>query len=538
MTTEFGIFDYIVVGAGSAGCVVASRLSESGKYTVLLLEAGPADQNFWIKAPLGYAKVFSDPKINWMYDSEPESELDGRPMYQPRGKVLGGTSSINGMIHIRGNAQDYDNWSDSGCHGWSWKEVLPYFKKSEDWELGSDDVRASGGPLKVTTNTTKNPIGEAVISAAGDIGIAFKPDFNDGIQAGVGYYQHNVYRGQRWSIYQAYLSKAKKRSNLKINTNSVVSRILIGDGKATGVEFVHNDSLFHATCNKEIIISGGVFGSPQLLMLSGIGNPSELRELGIDVAATAPQVGKNLHDHFYVQLMYECTQPITINDVANSWLRLGLEGAKYLLFRKGALASTHLYVGGFVKSSEDLIQPDIQFNMAAWSVAERTASGAKPHPFSGFSLNPIHLRPQARGTVKLRSADSQDKPVINFNFFESENDRKAMLFGVRLIRKLAAQPQLQKYIKSEIQPGEKIASDQEIIEFVRNKGVSNLHAAGTCRMGSNPDDSVVDPRLRLHCLKNIRVVDASIMPQIISGNPNAAIVMIAEKAADMILCDA
>jgi choline dehydrogenase len=517
-------FDYVIVGAGSAGCVLAARLSQSGRHKVLLIEAGPEDRSFWIHVPLGYSKVFADPSVNWMFEGDPEPGLMDRPTYQPRGKVLGGTSSINGMIYIRGNHADYDGWRDSGCTGWGWDDVRPYFERAE----GPDG-------LKVNSNPVKHPLAEAVLKAAQRTGMAFNPDFNGTAQEGVGYYRYNIHRGRRWSAARAYLTPARSRSNLKVVTGALVRRVLVAEGRATGVEYEIGDQVRTAAARAEVILSAGVFGSPRILELSGIGDAPRLSGLGIAPLLHAPAVGENLQDHFFTQLMFRCTQPITINELANSRLQQLWEGARYLLTHKGKLASNHLYVGGFAHSRPGLPKPDIQFNMTAWSVAERTSSGAKAHPFPGFSLSPVHINPDARGATHIRSTDLRQQNAIQFNYLMTDYDAEAMLFGIRMMRRIAAQPELQPYIAREIQPGSDIRSDDEMIDFLRRKAVPNLHAAGSCRMGPSPQDSVVDSELRVHGLRGLRVVDGSIMPRIVSGNSHAATVMIAEKASDLIL---
>jgi choline dehydrogenase len=524
MMQNAGEYDFIVIGAGSAGCVVAARLSQSGRHKVLLVEAGPEDKHFWIHVPLGYANVFVDPRINWMFESEPVPGLYDRTMYQPRGKVLGGTSSINGMIYIRGNREDYNGWRASGCDGWGWDDVLPYFRKTE----GSDG-------LKVAENPVKHELAEAVLRAAQHAGLPYTPDFNGDQQEGVGYYRFNIFKGRRWSAAKAYLEPARTRKNLRIVTGAHVSRVSVHNGRATGVVYDKDGTTFEAKAVAEVIVSGGVFGSPQVLELSGIGDAKRLSSLGIEPKLDLPSVGENLQDHFYTQLMFRCTRPITINDFANSWPQKITEGVKYLISRRGKLASNHLYVGGFTRSTSGLAKPDIQFNMTAWSVAERTASGAKPHPFSGFSLSPVHINPDARGAVHISAPDSRRPASIRFNFLESEYDVQAMIYGVRLMRTIADQAELRPYVAEEIQPGPSVKTDEEIVEFLRRKAVSNLHAVGSCRMGPDRVDSVVDPQLRVHGIEGLRVVDGSIMPRIVCGNTHAATVMIAEKASDMIL---
>lgn len=538
MPIDNGTYHFIVVGAGAAGSAVAARLSESGQFKVLLLEAGPEDRNFWIRVPLGYGKVFCDPRINWMLESEGEPELCNRTMYQPRGKVLGGTSSINGMVHIRGNPRDFDRWREAGCDGWAWEDVLPYFRKSEDHELGASDLHGAGGPLKVRFNPDKHEMAEATIAAGKRIGLPFNPDLNGLSQDGIGYYQFNIFKGRRWNTARAYLAPARHRQNLRIETNAQATRILFDGNRATGVEYIKDGHLHRASATGEVIVSSGVFGSPQLLQLSGVGPADHLKEFGIEPVLDSPAVGRNLQDHFYTQTMYRCVAPITINDFARSWPAKAGALLRYLASGTGKLASTHIYVGGFTRSDPRLEQPDIQFNMATWSVAERTKSGAKPHPFPGLSLNPVHINPDARGAVRLKSADPLVAPSIQFNFLRTEYDIQAMLFGIRLVRELARQPELASYIVEEIQPGPGVRSDEELIDFLRNKAVSNLHSVGTCRMGVDPLSSVVDTQLRVHGVRGLRVVDGSIMPRIVSGNTNAATVMIAEKAADMILAAA
>lgn len=521
-----GEYDFIIVGGGSAGCVVASRLSENPNLKVLLLEAGPEDKFFWIHVPLGYANVFVDKRINWMFESEPEPELSDRRMYQPRGKVLGGTSSINGMIYVRGNRQDYDGWRDLGCSGWGWEDVKPFFEKAE----GADG-------LKVTRNPVQHELAEAALKAARKAGLPANEGFNGPTQEGAGHYEYNIYNGRRWSAAKAYLHRAKSRPNLRIVTGSQVTRVNIVEGRAVGVDYETEGSSFRATAHRETVLCAGVFGSPQILERSGIGNQHLLQELGIPLHHHLPSVGENLQDHIFTQLMFKCTKPITINDFANSWPQKIWEGLRYLLSHKGKLASNHLYVGGFTHSRQGLLKPDIQFNMTAWSVAERTSAGAKPHPFSGFSLSPVHLNPDARGSTHLASTASGSQPSIRFNYLKTDYDKEAMIFGIRLMRKIASQKELRPYVAEEIQPGNSVQSDAEIVQFLRDKAVSNLHAVGSCKMGPSAFDSVVDLNLKVHGMRGLRVVDASIMPRIVSGNTHGATVMLAEKASAMILRD-
>ena len=531
-----GPYDFIVIGAGSAGSVLAARLSESGRHRVLLLEAGPVDTSPWIHLPLGYSRLYTDPRYNWMYESEPEKGMNGRNTYQPRGKVLGGSSSINGMMYVRGNRLDFDDWAKAGCTGWSYADVLPYFIKAEDQSRGANAYHGVGGPLKVSDQTFDHELPNALCAAARQAGLADNPDFNGATQDGFGYYQMNIHKGRRWSAARGYLKPARGRTNLRIVTGATAERLVVEGGIVRGVRFRLGDRHLFAE-GRETIVSAGTIASPQLLMLSGIGSAARLNEHGIACVLDNPNVGQNLRDHTCVQLMFRCTKPITINDMANSFVRKALSGLQYAVLRKGYLAETGIYVGGFARSDAHQDRPDVQMAMAAWSVAERTVKGARQHPFSGFSFSPEHVAPDARGEITLRSADPSAPPHIRFNFFQTDYDINAMLFGIRLVRRIVEQPAMQPYIASEIQPGTDMRSDAELIEFIRDKAGSDIHAVGTCRMGVD-DRAVVDPRLRVIGLSGLRVVDASIMPQVVRGNTHAATVMIAEKASDMILEDA
>jgi len=533
-TTE--TFDFIVTGAGSAGCAVAGRLSENGKYRVLLLEAGIPDRNPWIHVPLGYTKTYTDPRVNWMFESEPEAQLNGRTLYQPRGKVLGGTSSINGMVYMRGTPSDYDNWRQRGCEGWDWESVLPFFKKAENQERGADEHHGTGGPLNVS-NPVRCLLGDAMVQAAIQAGIPANEDFNGPRQEGAGYYQTTTSSRRRWSAARAYLRDAKRRPNLKIVTKAHATRVLIENGRAVGVEYRTPQGLFTARCRGEIVVSGGVYGSPQLLQLSGFGPADLLRQHGIQVVRDMPGVGSHLHDHFNTYLVYRCSQPITINDLAMSGMRKLQAGIQYALTRSGHLSNAGIYAGAFVRSDPRLEQPDLQINMFGWSALERLRTGIKPHPFSAFTLSPVHLRPEGRGTVRIKSPDPLAPPAIQFNFLASDYDFQALIYGTRLSRKIAAQPALKPYVVEEVLPGPAVQTDDDIIEEIRVRGVSNLHPVGTCRMGRETD-AVVDPRLRVHGIEGLRVADASIMPQVPGGNTNAPSIMIGEKCAAMILEDA
>ena len=528
-----GSYDFIVTGAGSAGCAVAGRLSEDGRFRVLLLEAGPKDSYPWIHVPLGYHKTFNNPKVNWMFDSEPEPELNGRIMYQPRGKVLGGTSSINGMVYMRGNSADYDEWRQRGCEGWDYESVLPYFKRAEDNQRGGNDFHGTGGPLKVQDHAWKPTLAKALHDAALEAGIPDNPDFNGATQEGVGYYQTTINNSRRWSSARAYLKDAKQRKNLTVATSAHATRLLIENGRAVGVEYRTPAGLRVAKATREVIVSGGVYGSPQLLMLSGLGPAAHLQQHGITVVKDMPGVGSHLHDHFNTYIAYKCSQPVTMNDLANSLPRRILAGMMYAFGRTGPLASMGLFVGAMVRSDKRFERPDLQINMFAWAVKERNRHGVVAQPFSAFGLSPVHLRPDGRGTVRLKSADPLAAPEIRFNFLKTANDWDAMLKGMAICREIGRQAALKPFVVEEILPGPSVTEDSALRDYLRATGVSNLHPVGTCRMGHEPD-AVVDPQLRVHGIGALRVADASIMPSIVAGNTNAPSIMIGEKCADMV----
>jgi choline dehydrogenase len=536
VVTAGDTFDFIVIGAGSAGCAVAGRLSASGRYRALLLEVGGRDRNPWIHIPLGYIKTYTDPRINWMFDSEPERQLNGRSLYQPRGKVLGGTSSINGMVYVRGTPADYDNWRQAGCDGWDWESVLPFFKKAEDQERGADEYHGVDGPLRVSKGV-RSQLGEAMVAAAVEAGIPANDDFNGASQEGVGYYQTTTRHGRRWSAARAYLGLGHSRGRLKIQTDAHVTRILIDGGRALGVEYQVHGRRKVAYARAETILCGGVFGSPQLLQLSGIGSGEILRRIGIAVIHELPGVGQNLQDHFNTHLIWRCKRRVTVNDIAASPALKFKAALQYALCRSGHLAHTANYAGAFVRSDPRLEQPDLQINMSGWSTLERSRTGVKPHPFSAFTFSVVHLRPDARGSVEIKSPDPLAPPAIRFNFLSSDYDFRAPIYGMQLSRRITSQRALMPFIGEEVAPGRDVQDYAALAKDLRARGVSNLHAVGTCRMGRGPD-AVVDARLRVDGIGGLRIADASIMPQIPGGNTNAPSIMIGEKCAAMVIEDA
>jgi choline dehydrogenase len=530
MSAAGATYDYIVIGAGSAGCVLANRLSESGRHRVLLLEAGPADRNLWIHVPIGYGRTMFDGSLNWMFESEPEAQLAGRRIKVPRGRVLGGTSSINGMIYIRGQREDYDHWRDLGNAGWGYDDCLPYFRKCEDQVRGADEWHGVGGPLTVS-DVPRMPLVEGFIAAGQALGLPRNEDFNGAQQEGVGYFQATTRRGRRCSSALAYLNPARGRANLAIHTEALVSRVCIEQGRACGVRYHAGGVERAARSNHEVILCAGGIQSPQLLQLSGVGPAGLLRQQGIEVVHALEGVGRNLQDHLQARFIWECTRPVTVNDDMRGLHRKLWMGLRYLLGRGGPMSWPAGVAGGFARTGPGLDRPDVQFHFFPFSTDRVNPS---LHDFPGFTVSVCQLRPESRGTVGIRSRDPAVPPVIRLGLLQTPRDEATMLAGMRMLRTMARVPAFAGWIRAEREPGPDCESDGEMLAFLREKGVTVYHPSGTCAMGSGPL-AVVDAELRVHGIAGLRVVDASVMPVLVSGNTNAPVIMIAEKAADLIL---
>ncbi len=529
-------FDYIIIGAGSAGCVLANRLTEDGTSRVLLLEAGGKDTSMMIHIPVGYAQTLKDPKVNWMYETEPDPNTGNRAHMWPRGKVLGGSSSINGLLYIRGQQADYDGWRQLGCTGWSWEDVEPYFRKSQHQERDGLDGHGKGGPLNVSDVTQRHPVSDACITAGRQLGLPEHDDVNGSEQEGITYYQLTVKNGRRWSAAAAYLNPAKSRSNLIIEARALASRVIFEGKRAVGVEYVQNGETKTARAEGEVILSGGAINTPQVLELSGIGQTERLKAAGIDVVAASKGVGENLQDHYVVGLRYRLKPGVvSINELTRGTKFLG-EVFKYVTQRKGLLTLSAAHIAAFVKTRPELSGPDVQYHILPASMdAEKLATegSMELEREPGLTIAPCQLRPESRGSVHIKSSDPATHPSIIPNYLDVALDQQTIVAGLNWGRQLAEQPALAEFIDHELAPGPDVKTDDDMLEFARQSGSTIYHPVGTAKMGAD-DRSVVDPQLRVIGVEGLRVVDASIMPRLISGNTNAPTIMVAEKAADMI----
>lgn len=531
-------YDFIIVGAGSTGCILANRLTESGQFSVLLLEAGPEDKSLWIKVPVGFAKTYNNPTYNYMYHTQPQAEMAGRSLYAPRGKVIGGSGSINAMIYVRGNAQDFDDWQAAGNPGWGYDDVLPYFKKLEAHPAGETPFHSSKGLIHITRIKERiHPVCNSFLNAAAELSLPINDDFNGKTLAGAGTYDVNIHKGVRDSSNTAYLKPARKRPNLTIKTMAQVDKVLLDDElNATGVEVRLNNQNTSFIANKEVLLCGGAVGTPKLLQLSGIGDPKLLEQHGISVRHPLPAVGENLQDHHCVSYYYKSNIK-TLNDEFRSLLGQFKAGVQYAFNRTGPLSLSINQAGGFFKGQAQGIQPNIQlyFNPMSYQIPNNPNAKLKPEPYSGFLMAFNSCRPTSKGFIKIASAYPNDAPLIQPNYLTTKKDQQEAIQGSQLIRQFIKTAALQQVTVKEILPGDKVKDEDSMLQYYRENGGSIYHLCGTCAMGPDPALHVVNHQLKVHGISRLRIIDASIFPNITSGNINAPVMMVAEKGAEMVL---
>tara|TARA_R110001592_G_scaffold93457_7_gene271420 strand:- start:546 stop:2171 length:1626 start_codon:yes stop_codon:yes gene_type:complete len=531
-------FDYIIVGAGSAGCALAGRLSENGQHRVLLLEAGGDDRRFWVQVPIGYGKSFYDPSVNWMYMTEPVPTAGGRPSYWPRGKVLGGSSSINAMVYVRGQAGDFNDWRDAGNPGWGWDDILPVYRRMESHEWGESAWHGGSGPVHVTAPKDElHPLCEAYIKAGEEAGLPRNDDFNGASQEGVGAYHVTTRDGLRMSAARAYLWPARRRPNLRVEKHAMAERLLFDGTRATGVAYRCRGKLKRAHAKAEVIVAAGAVGSPLLLMRSGIGPAEDLKAAGIDVLVDRPGVGRNMQDHYIVDQTLKSRLP-TLNNTLTPWWGKLWAGLQYVTARRGPMSLSLNQGGGFFKTRPDLERPNMQLYFSPLSYLKGPPGKRAlmhPDPFAGFILSISPCRPTSRGYLRLRSADPEAAPEIQPNYLATEHDLQDNLEGLKFLRQLTSTPTMKDIVQEELFPGPDVDSDEEMLDYIRTKGGSVFHPCSTCMMGSDAQTCVVDPSLKVYGTENLRVADASIFPAVTSGNINAPSIMVGEKASDIIL---